>query len=79
MKMIKNFLKKIFKIHSSSKECTKIYDEYNEKDTICDLCKHECKEDCYLIDITTVNDTRRHFINGIGFICPLRRKENKNN
>ena len=76
--MIKKFFKKIFGIHSPSKELIKGYEEYHEKDTRCDLCKHECKEDCYLIEITTLNDTRRHFINGIGFVCPLMRKENKN-
>ena len=63
--MIKKYLKKIFKINSPSKGCTKIYDEYREKD-------------CYLIEITTLNDTRRHFINGIGFLCPLRRKDKEN-
>ena len=73
--MIK-FIKKILGINSPSKEGTKIYDEYKEKDTMCDLCKYECKQDCYLIEITTRDDTRRHFINGIGFVCPLRRKEN---
>ena len=74
--MIKNFLKKIIEIHSPSKEWTKICEEYHEKDTMCDLCKHECKEDCYLVEITTRDDTRKHFINGIGFVCPLRRKDN---
>ena len=76
--MIKKYLKKIFNIISPSKGCTKIYDEYREKDTMCDLCKCECKKDCCLIEITTFNDARRHFINGIGFLCPLRRKEKEN-
>ena len=76
--MIKKYLKKIFNIISPSKGCTKIYDEYCEKDTMCDLCKCECKKDCCLIEITTFNDTRRHFINSIGFLCPLRRKEKEN-
>lgn len=75
--MNKKYLKKIFKIHNPSKKCTKIYDEYHEIDTRCDLCKNEYKKDCYLIEITTIDDTRRHFINGIGFVCPLRRKEKK--
>ena len=75
--MIKEFFKKIFGIHNPNKESTKIYEEYHEKDTRCDLCKHECKEDCYLVEITTLNDTRKHFINGIGFICPLRRNDKK--
>ena len=76
--MIKKYLKKILNIHSPSKEWTNIHNEYHEIDTMCDLCKHECKEDCYLIEITTGDDTRRHFINGIGFLCPLRRKEKEN-
>ena len=74
--MIKNFLKKIIEIHSPSEEWTKICEGYHEKDTMCDLCKHKCKEDCYLVEITTRDDTRKHFINGIGFVCPLRRKDN---
>lgn len=73
--MIKEFLRELFKIHSPSKEWMNIPYEYVEKDTKCDLCKHECKEDCYLIEITTCNDTRRHFINGIGFVCPLKKGE----
>lgn len=71
--MIKKYLKKIFKILNPGKELAKIHNKYKEKDTRCDLCKHESKEDCYLIEITTRDDTRRHFINGIGFVCPLRR------
>ena len=43
--MIKNFLKKMFKIHSPSKEWATIYEEYHKKDTMCDLCKYECKEE----------------------------------
>ena len=74
--MIKNFLKKLIEIHSPSKECTKICEEYHEKDTMCDLCKHKCKEDCCLVEITTRDDTRKHFINSIGFVCPLRRNDN---
>ena len=76
--MIKRFFKKISKVLNSSKDFTKNHNEYNEKDTKCDLCNHECKKDCYLIDITTRDDTRRHFINGIGFDCPLIRKANNN-
>lgn len=75
--MIKLF-KKLLNIHSPSKEWTHIPVEHHEKDTKCDLCTYECKEDCCLIDITTMEDTRKHFINGIGFICPLREKEDRN-
>ena len=76
--MMIKFLKKLFHIHSSNKEWTKVPVEYHEKDTRCDLCECEFKKDCHLIEITTLGDTRKHFINGIGFICPLRRKENEN-
>ena len=36
---------------------------YVEKYTECDMCEHlsECKENGIYIDITTVNDTRKHF------------------
>ena len=63
--------KKIFKIHSPSKEWVNIRKEYLEYDTKCDLCdrKSECEE--YLIDCTCSADTRRHVINGIcGHFCP---------
>lgn len=68
--MIIKFLKKIFKIHSPSKEWMNIPYEYVEKDTKCDLCdnRSECEE--YLLDCTHSSDTRRHVINGIGHICP---------
>lgn len=65
--------KKIFSVHSPSKEWTKIYEEYRERDTMCDLCKHKCKEDCHLVEITTMGDTRKHFINDISFVCPLKK------
>lgn len=65
--MIKKFLKKIFKIHSPSKEWTRI--PYEEKDTKCDLCDH--KDQCDLLERTSPADTRRHFIPMIGFDCPL--------
>ena len=65
--MIKKFLKKIFKIHSPSKEWTRIH--YEEKDTKCDLCIH--KDQCDLLEYTSIADTRRHFIPMRGFDCPL--------
>ena len=63
-------IKKILGIKSPSK-----FEDLNspyivEKDTKCDLCnnKGECED--YLIDCTHSEDTRRHVINGIGYICP---------
>lgn len=32
-------------------------EEYHEKDTVCDLCKNECKEDCYEERIIMINLT----------------------
>ena len=71
--MIKDFLKKIFRIHRSNKEWTNIPREYHETDTECDLC--ERKNQCELLEITTIEDTRRHFVRGIGYICPLKNCE----
>lgn len=67
--MIKEFLRKLFKIHSPSKEWTNI--PYEEKDTRCDMCSY--KDECapYLLDITCLGDTRTHVIKGVGYICPI--------
>ena len=66
--MIRKFLKKIFDIHSPSKELVCM--PYAEKDTKCDLCDNRSECENYLIDRTHSEDTRRHVINGIGYICP---------
>ena len=69
--MIKDFLKKIslkiFRIHSPSKEWMNVPLEYHETDT-----------ECELLEITHSEDTRRHFIRGIGYICPLEIEEENN-
>ena len=67
--MIKEFLKKIFKIHSPSKEWMNVPSEYNEKDTECDLCPH--KDECDLIETTRLDDTRRHFVRAPFYMCRL--------
>lgn len=72
--MIKEFLRKLFKVHSPSKECINI--SYEEKDTKCDLCDH--KDQCDLLECTTIRDTRKHFIPMRGFNCPLEMEEKKN-
>lgn len=43
---------------------------YVEKETRCDLCayKYECDSK---VDITTLNDMRRHYIRGLGGSCKL--------
>ena len=65
--MIKDFLKKIFRMHSPSKEWTNVSLEYRETDT-----------ECELLEITHSEDTRRHFIRGIDYICPLEIEEENN-
>ena len=75
--MIEEFLKKIFGIRNPSKERTKIPVEYHERGTRCDLCDNRGKCEDYLIDCTRYEDTRRHAINGIGYICPKDIKHNK--
>lgn len=47
--MIKNFLKKVFKINSPSKELMNVSSEYyyHERDTKCDLYPY--KDECTLI------------------------------
>ena len=72
--MIKEFFKKIFKIHSPSKEWMNI--PYEEKDTKCDLCDR--KSECDLLECTHSLDTRRHFIPMLGYSCPLEVKEEEN-
>ena len=42
---------------------------YVEKDTRCDLCEH--KDECELLEITILADTRQHFISGFSNICKL--------
>lgn len=63
------FLKKIFRVNRPRKHFAHVMYEYHEKDTKCDLCS--CKDECDLIDITTLRDTRRHFISGIDNVCRL--------
>lgn len=69
--MIKNFLKKVLKIHSPSKEWMNVSKEYHyyERDTKCDLCPY--KDECTLIEITCLHDTRRHFIKTPFYTCRL--------
>lgn len=71
--MIKEFLKKIFRIYSPSKEWTNVPHEYHEADTECDLCEH--KSQCELLEITHIEDTRRHFVRGVGYTCPLESRD----
>lgn len=68
--MLRKLLKKIFKIHSPSKEWTNIRTEYVEKNTRCDKCKflNECES---VLDCTKMADTRKHYICMLGGECKL--------
>ena len=63
--MIFRWARKIFK-----KKKKYIPQPYVEKDTRCDLCKYkdECEDK---IDVTTLNDMRRHYIRSLGGSCKL--------
>lgn len=47
------------------------YVPYVERDTECDNCpnKNDCIEKGYLVNSTFSQDTREHYIKGIGCIC----------
>ena len=62
MTFIAKILKKIFTIHDPSKEWTKVPRvEYQEEDTKCDLCEFKSKCEPYLLDCTTLSDTKTIF------------------
>lgn len=65
-----NFLRKVFEVHSTSKELHK-QQEYIERDTRCDRCEYltECIENCNVIDATSIMDERKHYIKGFGDDC----------
>ena len=73
--MVRKIFKKIFKIHSPSKEWVNICKEYIEHDTKCDLCDR--KSECELMNVTRVADTRTHVLNAFSFSCPLESEEVK--
>lgn len=70
MKYFIKFIKKILGIKRPSKELMNIPYEYVEKDTKCDSCDDRSKCEEYLIECTSLSDTRRHFIPMSGFVCP---------
>ena len=63
--MIFRWIRKVFK-----KKKKYIPQPYVEKDTICDLCKYKYECDTKM-DITTLNDMRRHYIRGWDGRCKL--------
>lgn len=44
-----------------------------EIDTACDLCTYENKDQCYLINVKTLDCIRDHFVPGVGYPCPLKK------
>ena len=63
--MILRLIRKVFK-----KKEKYIPQPYVEKDTCCDLCKYKYECDSK-VDITTLNDMRRHYIRVLGSKCKL--------
>lgn len=52
-----------------------IQPKHNEEDTECDKCEHlsECMERSVVIDVTHGEDSRQHFVCGIGCGCKKNR------
>lgn len=67
MRKIRNFFKKIFKINKPEPK----FKPYVEKDTGCDKCGrlNLCIEQERLLEITRLNDSRRHYVPGMGVYC----------
>lgn len=63
--MIVNIIKWIFKKKKVE------YKPYIELDTECDKCEflYQCKNDGYVVNCTIYEDTREHFIRGLGSNC----------
>ena len=63
--MILNIIKRLFK-----KKETK-YKPYIERYTECDKCEllEQCKDDEYVVNCTIFDDSREHYIRGLGSNC----------
>ena len=61
--LIFRWVRKVFK-----KKEKYIPQPYVEKDTKCDLCKYKYECDSK-VNITTLNDTRNHYVCGLGGYC----------
>lgn len=70
--MIGKILKKILGIHRPSKEWVNIPSKYIERDTECDLCTYEKKDECDIINVTTSMDKKVHYDYAPFHICPLK-------
>lgn len=70
--MFRKILKKIFGIHRSSKEWVNIPSKYIERDTECDLCTYEKKDECDLINVTISMDKKVHYDYAPFYMCPLK-------
>lgn len=69
--MFRKILKKIFGVHRPSKEWVNVLSTYVERDTKCDKCTYEKKDECDLINVTTSMDKKVHYDDAPFYICPL--------
>lgn len=49
------------------------FEPVEEIDTACDLCTYENKDQCYLINVSTLDSTRDHFISDVKYPCHLKK------
>lgn len=70
--MLRKIFRKIFSIHRPSKEWVNIPSNYIERDTKCDLCTCEKKDECDLINVTTSMDKKVHYDYAPFYMCPLK-------
>lgn len=63
--MTLNIIKRLFKKNKVE------YKPYIEHDTECDKCEflYKCKDDGYVINCTSFEDSREHYIRGLGSNC----------
>ena len=69
--MFRKILKKIFGIHRPSNEWVNVPSSSVERDTKCDKCTYEKKNEYDLINVTTSMDKRVHYDYAPFYLCPL--------
>ncbi|MBQ8279752.1 MAG: hypothetical protein IJZ23_07935 [Roseburia sp.] len=70
MRFLKNLFAKMRKNRQIEQE-NHVSAEREEKFTACDKCEKlkECMDNGYVFDVTTLEDTRRHFDKWFGYKC----------